>query len=90
MVKAKKLIVSALACMAALAMTATAIAADFTPQDAKERAEETKSYLSAMNVKGSGMDEWGLIGLSLTSVQMAFQELGELTENLPGEAMPER
>ena len=68
MVKAKKLIVSALACMAALAMTATAIAADFTPQDAKERAEETKSYLSAMNVKGSGMDEWGLIGLSASNV----------------------
>lgn len=64
MKKAKKFLASFLACAAVCAVSVTALAA--TPLET--RTAETKSYLSAMNQKDGGLDEWGLIGLAASGV----------------------
>lgn len=67
MKKATRFLTSFVACAAACAMTMTAFAA--TPAEtAKTRASESKSYLSDMNKKDGGLDEWGLIGLAASGV----------------------
>lgn len=64
MKKVKKLLASFLACTVACAMSVTAFEA--TPLET--RTEEAKNYLSAMNKKDGGLDEWGLIGLAASGI----------------------
>ncbi|MCI8501097.1 MAG: hypothetical protein HFJ85_02545 [Oscillospiraceae bacterium] len=65
MKRMKKLLTSFLACAAVCAVSVTALAA----APLETRAAETKSYLSAANVKDGGLSEWGLISLAASGVK---------------------